>query len=98
MKTLEELQKELEREDLTLEQYAEVLKLYLQSTAEDRVKAAGTIAALTAVVKDLLGFYVHCQAEKLSPDDYKVQTFTLTPLPAGGYSFSFIGVTPNGQP
>lgn len=98
MKSLEELQKELQREDLTPNEYAEAFKLYLTAITEDRAAATRTIAALAAVTKELLGFYVHCKELKLNPEDFKVQTFNLVPSPEGGYSFSFTGVMPNVQP
>lgn len=98
MKSLEELQKELEREDLTPQEYGEVLKEYLIGLTEERVAYTRTVAALSGVVKELLGFYVHCKELKLNPEDFKVQTFNLVANPEGGYSFSFTGVIPSVQP
>lgn len=98
MKSLEELQKELEREELTPQEYIDVFKEYLAAIAEDRVTYTRTTAALTGVVKELLGFYVHCKELKLNPEDFKVQTFNLVPSPEGGYSFSFTGAMPNVKP
>lgn len=95
MMSVEELQKELQRPDITFQEYGELLKSYLSAIAEDRAAYSKTTAALTAVVKELLGFYVHCKEEKLPPEDFKIQTFSLLPNTDGGYTFGFTLETPD---